>query len=78
VLSWAVGDVEGSVDLAEQIGWLARVLAARDFPLEHLAANLELAADVVGERLEAGAPVSDRLRAAATLVRTSGRGPRAG
>jgi hypothetical protein len=45
------------------------VLAARDFPLEHLAANLELAADVVEDRIEQGPAVADRLRAAAITVR---------
>jgi hypothetical protein len=69
LLSWAVGDVEGSVSLDEQASWLAGVLAAREFPLEHLAVNLELAADVVAERVDGGAPVAERLRAAAHLVR---------
>ena len=42
------------------------VLRARGFPLEHLARNLELAADVVAEGVAApGAAVADRLRAAA-------------
>ena len=47
---------------------LAGVLAAREFPLEHLAASLELAADVVAERLEQGAEVAERLRGAAVSV----------
>jgi hypothetical protein len=68
LLSWGVGDVEGSVSLHEQVSWLARILAARDFPLEHLAGNLELAADVVGERVEGGAAVAGRLCAAARLI----------
>jgi hypothetical protein len=45
------------------------VLAAREFPLDHLADNLAMAADVVGERVADGAPVAERLRAAALLVR---------
>ena len=67
LLNWAIGDVEGFVALDEQVGWLADVLAARDFPLDHLADNLEIAADVAGERV--AAPVAERLRAAAALVR---------
>jgi hypothetical protein len=67
LLSWAIGDVAGSVDLEEQVSWLARVLAARDFPLEHLAVNLEIAADVVDEH----AQVAERLRAAAGVVRAA-------
>jgi len=54
------------------VAWLTRVLGARGFPLEHLARNLELAADVVAERLAApGAEVADRLRTAAAAVRVS-------
>jgi hypothetical protein len=69
LLSWAFGAVEGRVDLEAQVSWLARVLGARDFPLEHLAVNLELAAGVVGERVDGGEPVAERLRAAAVQVR---------
>ena len=65
-LQWAVLDVEGSADLEREVAWLASVLSARGFPLERLARNLELAADVVAERVAApGAAVADRLRAAA-------------
>jgi hypothetical protein len=69
LLNWAIGSIEGHLDLDAQVSWLARVLSARDFPLEHLATNLELAADVVAERLERGPLVAERLRAAATTVR---------
>jgi len=69
LLAWALGDVEGLVDLEQQVAWLARVLAGRDFPLEHLAVNLELAAEVVDARVEGGDPVARRLRDAAALVR---------
>jgi hypothetical protein len=51
------------------VSWLARILEARDFPLDHLAANLLIAADVVAARVEGGEPVAERLRAAAALVR---------
>ena len=69
LLNWAVGDVEGHVDLERQVGWLAGVLEARDFPLEHLAGNLELAAEVVGEQIDGAAAVAARLRDAAARVR---------
>ncbi|MBD0330138.1 MAG: cobalamin B12-binding domain-containing protein [Thermoleophilia bacterium] len=50
--------------------WLARVLAARDFPLERLARDLELAADVVAERLpRRAAALAPRLEEAGSLVR---------
>ena len=63
-----IGDVDGFVDLQHQVAWLAGVLEARDFPVEHLAGNLDLAADVVAEWL-GSAPVAERLRAAAAMVR---------
>jgi hypothetical protein len=69
LLNWAVGDVEGHVDLERQVSWLAGVLEARDFPLEHLAGNLELAADVVEASVDGGAVVAARLRDAAARVR---------
>ncbi len=69
LVDWAIGDLEGFIVLDERVTWLADVLAARDFPLEHLADNLELAADVFEERVTDGAPVAERLRGAAALVR---------
>ena len=69
VLSWAIGAVEGRVDLDREITWLARVLESRGFPLEHLATNLDLSADVAAERIDGGDGVAEPLRAAATLVR---------
>ena len=69
-LQWAVLDVEGFVDLHREVQWLTSVLRSRGFPLEHLAQNLELAADVVDERVgDTGAPVAERLRSAAAAVR---------
>ena len=55
--------------MEHHVGWLAGVLVARDFPLEHLAVNLELAAEVVAERLDDGEDVAERLRTAAVSVR---------
>ena len=66
LLNWAVGDVEGHLELEQQVAWLAGVLEARDFPLEHLASNLDIAAAVTASALPA---VAERLRAAAALVR---------
>ena len=69
LLNWAIGDAEGHVDLERQVSWLAGVLEARDFPLEHLASNLDLAANVVETRVAGAVPVAERLRAAAAHVR---------
>ena len=69
LLHWALLDAQGTTSLAEQVAWLARVLDARDFPLERLARDLELCADVVAGT---GAPwagdVAARLRAVASGV----------
>ena len=72
LLNWAIGDVEGLVDLERQVAWLAGVLEARDFPLEHLAGGLELAADVVDDELGDAAALAGRLRVAAAHVRGRG------
>ena len=69
-VNWAALDVKGFASLDDNITWLANVLRARDFPLEQLARNLELAADVCDEQLSEA--VAARLRAAATLVRSDG------
>jgi hypothetical protein len=69
LLAWAFGDVAGYVELDRQVAWLARILEAREFPLDHLAGNLLIAADVVAAQLAGGEPAAERLRAAARLVR---------
>ena len=69
LLNWAIGDVEGHVDLEQQVGWLAGVLEARDFPIEHLAGNLELAAETVEDELDDASALAGRLRDAAAHVR---------
>ena len=51
ILAWAIGDLAGHRMLADQVEWLAGLLAARDYPLERLARNLELAGDVLAERV---------------------------
>ena len=55
LLNWAAGSVNGYVDLEREVSWLARVLEARDFPIDRLARNLEIGADVVREQV-GGAP----------------------
>jgi hypothetical protein len=63
-LNWAILDVRGFTNLETNMLWLARVLVARDFPLEHLARNVELCAGVVAEER-----LATVLRAAAVSVR---------
>jgi len=71
-LYWAILDAEGLANLGHEIGWLTTVLRSRQFPLEHLARNLELAPDVSEERLsESGRAIGSRLRTSAAQVRHS-------
>jgi hypothetical protein len=67
LLQWALLDADGAVDLREQVGWLARVLHARDFPLDRLARTLELCADELAAHGRDDA--AQRLRDAAGTVR---------
>jgi hypothetical protein len=69
-INWAALDVRGFTSLDRNISWLTDILRARDFPLEQLARNLELAADVCAETI--GDAVAARLRNAATHVRSDG------
>jgi hypothetical protein len=68
-INWAALDVMGYTSLHRNISWLAKVLRARAFPVEQLARNLELAADVCQDALDER--VAERLRDAATLVRST-------
>ena len=69
ILHWALLDAAGETALSAQVGWLARVLAARDFPLDRLARDLEICADVVTETGHSWAPdIAGRLRAATSAA----------
>ena len=69
ILHWAILDARGTTSLDEQIGWLARVLASREFPLERLRRNLEIAADViVGTGSDWSHDVAQRLLAAREIA----------
>lgn len=47
LLSWGAEAVNGFVDMEDEVGWLANVLEARKFPLERLARDLDIGAEVV-------------------------------
>jgi len=49
LLNWAITDASGYGGFERQLAWLAGVLAARDFPLDRLARDLEIAAEVVDD-----------------------------
>ena len=71
ILSWAVTEHNGYGGFDRQLTWLAGVLEARDFPLDRLARNLEIAAEVVSEEQpsDQGGP-ADELAAGAGVVRS--------
>jgi hypothetical protein len=70
LVNWAVLDTREYVSLEDQVSWLAKVLEAREFPLDRLARDLDIAADVVGERVPGGEPVAAALTRAGAMVRS--------
>ena len=70
LVNWAVLDTREYVSLEDQVSWLAKVLEAREFPLDRLARDLDIAADVVGERVPGGGPVAAALTRAGAMVRS--------
>ncbi|HEX4344006.1 MAG TPA: hypothetical protein VHZ31_00445 [Solirubrobacteraceae bacterium] len=72
LLAWAFGAHDGAVVFEEQVLWLARVLASRDYPLDRLAHDLRIAADVVvGERVPEADGVAAILLDGAAAVQAS-------
>lgn len=70
LIHWAMLDVQGTTRIEQQVGWLARVLHARQFPLDRLKRDLELAAEVIeASGRPWSAEVADRLLAARDAVR---------
>jgi hypothetical protein len=70
ILNWAILAAYEGLDLRAQVSWLARVLEARDFPLDRLARDLELAADVTREEAAAGPEIAGMLAVEAAFVRS--------
>ena len=71
LLNWAVLSLTVELDFDAQLAWLARVLAARDFPIDRLARCLELLAQAVRSDLPGEPEVAARVDAGAAYVRTS-------
>ena len=69
VLSWAFLPDEAVFD--RQLSWLARVLEVREFPLDRLARNLELAADTLLAHHAGTDEVAERLRRGAASLRAA-------
>ncbi len=72
LLNWAAESLDGLVDLHREVAWLAGVLESRDFPLDRLARNLDLGAEVVRARVPQGGSLAAALAGAAAMVRERG------
>lgn len=73
LLYWAAETVNGYDGVMQsQVTWLAGVLEARDFPLERLARDLDIGAEVIREHVAGvtGEQLSAVFVAAATFVRS--------
>ena len=79
LIAWAVEDATlGSVSFPEQVGWLARVLAARGYPLERLVRDIEIIGAVLAQREPELARAIEATLAAGADVARAGSGVRAG
>jgi hypothetical protein len=72
LLNWAVNSANGVLDIEPEVAWLATVLEARDFPIDRLARDLDIGADVVLEVVggSGGSAVAAVLTATANFVRS--------
>ncbi len=70
ILNWAVTELNGYGGFERQLAWLAGVLEARDFPLDRLARNLDIAAAVSAEKLERADQLAEILLRGARFVRS--------
>ena len=79
LLNWGAAEVRGLYAMQPQVAWLADVLEARDFPVDRLARNLDIAAEVIRETLadDHGPRLAAVLTDAAAYVRTRPSAPRA-
>ena len=75
LLAWAVEDLRLRGRFAMNVNWLAGVLRSREYPLERLERDLELAADVLAAAAPAyAAELAERFAAATSAVRAAASG----
>jgi hypothetical protein len=70
LVNWAVIEANGYGGFERQLAWLAGILEARDFPLERLARDLEIAAEVLADTGSGRPRPSDVLARGAQFVRS--------
>jgi hypothetical protein len=69
LLSWAVEDLSlGGAHFANNVRWLAGILRARDYPVERLSRDLELAGEVADDRGPELRELAEKLRSGAALL----------
>ena len=73
LLAWSLQDAAvGQGHFEKNLLWLARLLAARDYPLERIARDLEIAADVLEDRHAGAGAACAELRKGAETIRARG------
>jgi hypothetical protein len=76
LLAWAIQDArDHTVELTEQVIWLADVLDSRGFPIARLARDLEIAAAVLSDGVDDG-PLAHRAASKLTAAAATLRHPR--
>ena len=72
LLNWAVESVNGELEIEPEVAWLATVLESREFPIDRLARDLDIAADVVSGQVAGpgGRELASVLIATAGFVRS--------
>lgn len=68
--------MRGLIEMDPEVAWLASVLEARNFPVDRLARNLDIAAEVIREHVagDDGERLAAVLRHAAASVRSRNTG----
>jgi hypothetical protein len=72
LLNWAALSVTDNLDYESELSWLARVLEARDFPLERLARCLELLAQTTRETVPDEPQIAARVDSGASYISSHG------
>jgi hypothetical protein len=72
LLNWAVETSNGYFDIKHEVAWLANILEARLFPIDRLARNLDIGAEVTQREVpgEPGQKLSGVLTTSGTFVRS--------
>jgi hypothetical protein len=70
LINWAALSLTGTLSFHDELAWLARILEARDFPLDRLARHLELLAETVLRTHPVERSLCEQLRGGAAFMRS--------